>query len=529
MAATSAFLHLDADYVVYGAGAMGMAFVDVLLKESNATIVLVDKQGQPGGHWNSAYSFVKLHQASNYYGVNSKPLERTRGDYFSLASRSEILAYYEEVLRDFMASGRVRYFPMCVCDNPFGSRVFHSLVDKQVVYRVTDRAKIVNATYMATIGPSLSNARERYEVADTVEVVPPNALPQMQQSYDSYVIVGAGKTAMDSIIWLLDSSVNTSRISWIMPRDSWLMIRENVTPNGMSELALDVMLAAQSAASVEELFLHWENIGFVGRIDQSVTPMMNHCAIAAADELEKLRRVTSIVRMGHVLRVEPGQVTLQGGVLSVPGAALYVDCSKTPIAPHPPVKVFDGSTIVLQTIAKCQQVFSAALIAHIEIRGDDEDSKNELCTPVPHPETSQDFVHRMIVSTRNKHAWREAGLDSWLRRSRLNLEAHVPDFRHNMKLLWGLLRSDYASALLRGGVSGVEARFCESLERLLDHQHSPHGGPLREEAPQGAPRREEAPQGAPPRREEAPVVKCSCRSARSGLGASGAWRSVRGG
>lgn len=63
--------YLTADYIVVGAGAMGMAFVDVIMTETLATILLVDNHDQAGGHWNDAYPFVRLHQASAFYGVNS--------------------------------------------------------------------------------------------------------------------------------------------------------------------------------------------------------------------------------------------------------------------------------------------------------------------------------------------------------------------------------------------------------------------------------------------------------------------------
>ena len=64
----------EVDYLVVGAGAMGMAFTDTILHESDATIALVDRLDRPGGHWNHAYPFVRLHQPSAYYGVNSRPL-----------------------------------------------------------------------------------------------------------------------------------------------------------------------------------------------------------------------------------------------------------------------------------------------------------------------------------------------------------------------------------------------------------------------------------------------------------------------
>ena len=43
---------LKVDYLVRGAGAAGMAFTDALVAGSNATVVIVDRNHRPGGHWN---------------------------------------------------------------------------------------------------------------------------------------------------------------------------------------------------------------------------------------------------------------------------------------------------------------------------------------------------------------------------------------------------------------------------------------------------------------------------------------------
>jgi cation diffusion facilitator CzcD-associated flavoprotein CzcO len=65
---------LETDYLVIGSGAAGMAFTDTLIAESDAQVVMIDRRASPGGHWNDAYPFVRLHQPSMYYGVNSLPL-----------------------------------------------------------------------------------------------------------------------------------------------------------------------------------------------------------------------------------------------------------------------------------------------------------------------------------------------------------------------------------------------------------------------------------------------------------------------
>lgn len=51
-----------------------MAFTDVILRESNKRVAIVDRRSTPGGHWNDAYPIVRLHQPIAFYGVNSRAL-----------------------------------------------------------------------------------------------------------------------------------------------------------------------------------------------------------------------------------------------------------------------------------------------------------------------------------------------------------------------------------------------------------------------------------------------------------------------
>lgn len=67
---------VETDYLVVGAGASGMALTDTLVAHSDAEVVLVDRRHGPGGHWLDAYAFVRLHQPSAYYGVESRRATR---------------------------------------------------------------------------------------------------------------------------------------------------------------------------------------------------------------------------------------------------------------------------------------------------------------------------------------------------------------------------------------------------------------------------------------------------------------------
>ena len=106
---------ISTDYLVIGAGANGMAFADTLLSETDASITIVDRNAQPGGHWTVAYPFVRLHQPSAYYGVMSRPLEISPPNadgWAELATGPQIQRYFQAVMDEvFLPSGRVRYLP----------------------------------------------------------------------------------------------------------------------------------------------------------------------------------------------------------------------------------------------------------------------------------------------------------------------------------------------------------------------------------------------------------------------------------
>jgi cation diffusion facilitator CzcD-associated flavoprotein CzcO len=87
----------ETDYLVIGGGATANVFVDTLLGEQpQATVTIVDRRHRPGGHWNDAYPFVRLHQPSAWYGVASQELASGNKDtvgpnrrLYSLASGPE--------------------------------------------------------------------------------------------------------------------------------------------------------------------------------------------------------------------------------------------------------------------------------------------------------------------------------------------------------------------------------------------------------------------------------------------------------
>jgi hypothetical protein len=422
---------IEADYLIVGSGAVGMAFADVLLSETQSSMVILDRHHGPGGHWNDAYPFVRLHQPSAYYGVNSRPLGGDGQDTSRLnpgmsdrATSAELLNYYEQLMRTLVASGRVQYFPMCAYVGDYlSNHTFTSLLGG-VQRGVVVRRKVVDTTHLNTAVPSTHPPK--YAVAPGVQCVPLNELPRLRHRPSGYVVVGAGKTGIDACLWLLDNGVAAQDICWIMPRDAWFVDRANVQPGeafftqSYGGFATQVETVAQ-AESIDDLFARLEATGQLLRLDRMVQPTMYHGAIVSRAELEELRTIRNIVRLGRVRRLEKDSIVLEHGSVPSDGERLYVDCSASGVAQRPSIPVFDGNKITPQMVRALQPTFSSAFIAHVEASVEDEGAKNELCTPIPMSDLPIHWLAMFAVNLSNQYRWsKNTELRDWIERSRLD-------------------------------------------------------------------------------------------------------------
>jgi hypothetical protein len=417
---------LEADYLVIGCGATGMAFTDALIADSDAQVVMVDRRHAPGGHWNDAYPFVRLHQPSAYYGVNSLPLGSETIDrhgpnqgLYERATGPEICAYYSRVMHErLLPSGQVRYFPMCefVGEHRFVSRLSGDH------YEVKVRKKHVDATYLE---PSIPvSYAPPFDVAPEAHCVPPNALPRIAERADGYVIIGAGKTAIDTCLWLLEIGVSPSDIRWIKPRESWLNNRVfsqggELVGTLFEGISLQVEAVAQ-AKSVDDLFARLSTTAQLLRVDDHVTPTMYKGATASTGEIEQLRRITD-VRRGRVRRIERNTIVLDGTTIPTTSRHLHVHCAAPGLNPAPGVPIFTADRITPQPIRTGLIPFNAALVGFVEATRRDVAEKNRLCPPNRLPDVPLDWMRGMLIGMTADYLWsKEPDLADWLERSRLN-------------------------------------------------------------------------------------------------------------
>ena len=417
---------LETDYLVVGAGALGMAFVDALVEHSDADVVMVDRRHRPGGHWLDSYPFVQLHQPSRFYGVNSTPLGQDRiepdgmdAGYYERASGAEICGYFDEIMRHrLLASGRVRFFPMCeyLGDRRFRSRVTGLATDVAV------RRCVVDATYMASRVPATDPAP--FAVAAGMRCVPVGQLTSLAAPAAGYVIVGGGKTALDAICWLLDRGTDPDDVTWIRPRDSWMLNRAFFQPGQSRTLAGTVMQleAMIASASVEEVYERLEEDGMMLRTDRAVVPTMMKGGTVSLGELEQLRRIARVVRLGHVERIEPDRVVLEQGSIPTTSDHLHVHCAASGLSDNPPRTIFTDDLITLQLVTRVGLTLSGALQGFLETTGRTTEEKNRLCLPAAMPHTPFDYLRTVLAGISTEGAWRQApDLQNWMDRSRLNI------------------------------------------------------------------------------------------------------------
>jgi len=421
---------IDTDYLVVGGGASAMAFTDALLHASDARVVLVDRRHRPGGHWLDAYPFVRLHQPSAVYGVSSLPLGQNRIDesgpnagFYERADASEICDYYSRVLDEqFLPSGRVRFLGLHDYrgDDGDGHHVMSLLTGQQTTIRAR---KLVDATYIESEIPS--RHAPSYSVAAGVHLVAPNQLVNLDAPPGGFTVIGAGKTAMDTCNWLLDAGVDPDRIQWIRPRDPWLFDRGSFQPlrlvGSYMQMQAHWVKAAAQAEDGMDFARRLEASGVFLRIDPEVEPEVYRGPIISARELDALRTVKRVVRLGRVRGIDSRRIELEHGDVATQPDALHVDCTAAGVRMAAARPIFAGDRITIQYVTITGAPWSAATLGHLEATRDDDADKNRLAPPVAWSGNASDLLQFCYAAMSGLSArTSEPDLATWSEICRLN-------------------------------------------------------------------------------------------------------------
>jgi hypothetical protein len=302
-------------------------------------------------------------------------------------------------------------------------------------------ARVVDARYREPEIPATTPPP--FAVAEPGMVVPVHRLVSIDRNPSQYVVVGSGKTATDACIWLLGNGVDPDRICWVRPRDPWMLNRAMVQPDPavFTGMVADMFAAAAEAESLPDFFLRLEDAGVMLRIDRAVEPTMARAPTLAQWELDLLRSIEHVVRLGHVRGVGPGLMELDQGIVSLAPDALVVHCAAAGLSDVPAVPIWTEEAITVQPIRSGFPCFGAALSGYVEATRDTDEEKNRLCPGTPYPNSLADFARMNVLGARAAAAFgSEPDIAEWAQRCLLNPARIAPEHRDRPEVVSALER-----------------------------------------------------------------------------------------
>jgi cation diffusion facilitator CzcD-associated flavoprotein CzcO len=230
------------DYLVMGGGYGGLnALAGLKRARPSASVLCVDPRLQPGGSWGDYYPFVKLHAPHPQFGVSGHPWGIA--DPHTLATRAQVLEHFGSFVSsnlppsfEFRAGHEVVGFERAHSGGVV-ARVRRAAGGDGPVEEVRVEAKhLINASGFNYKG-HVSAATDQHSDGSTadLEISPAELLAALAEARGSrtYLIIGGGKTGIDTAVWLgehkpVDASVVmvTGRSKAFFNRDQCLGRKE---------------------------------------------------------------------------------------------------------------------------------------------------------------------------------------------------------------------------------------------------------------------------------------------------------------
>ena len=227
-----------------------------------------------------------------------------------------------------------------------------------------------------------------------------------------YVIVGGGKTALDAICWLLDRGTPADDITWIRPRDSWLLNRKFFQPGDcVMETFEGIVLEIEAVARVR--------VGRGGlRTARGTRGRAARRSVGGPDDDEgrhaqhrrarappagRARRA-SRPRRAHRPRRDRARTRHRSDESRTSARALRDARAERPSARADLHRRHDHAPGACRGSAcACRR----RCIGFVEASGRTTAEKNRLCRPNPWPQTPFDFLRAILLGIRTELAWQD--------------------------------------------------------------------------------------------------------------------------
>jgi hypothetical protein len=179
------------------------------------------------------------------------------------------------------------------------------------------------------------------------------------------------------------------------------------------------------------------------RIDPAVTPTMAKAPTLGRWELDRLRTIDRVIRMGHVREVRSGRLVMDEGEVPIAADALVVHCAASGLQNPPTMPIWGQDAITLQLIRAGFPCFNAALAGYVEATRSDDDEKNRICPPCSYGNSLADWARMQALGYRATVAFgAEPDIRAWSSTVALNPARVLPDLAGHADVTAAIARLD---------------------------------------------------------------------------------------
>jgi hypothetical protein len=226
--------------------------------------------------------------------------------------------------------------------------------------------------------------------------------------------------------------------------------------------------AAAAAESGSDFARRLEAAGVFVRIDPGVEPEAYRGPIISDRELDALRTIERVVRMGKVRGIATNRIELDQGQVSTRQDTVHIDCTAAGVRPAPAQHVFARERITLQYVTIVGAPWSAATLGVVEAARDDDAEKNRLCPPITFSGQASELLQFAYAGMSGLFArTAEPDLAAWAESCRLNPASGAAARIGEPQIAAALtsLMSNFGPAMRNLGLRCAESRSSPSVAR----------------------------------------------------------------
>lgn len=357
------------DYLVIGAGASGMCFVDVILRYTDKSVLLVDRRAGVGGHWRSTYPYATLHIPPARYGIESIPLRSH--------TRQGILDHFERALDYFNTHKQFTFKP--------NTEIHTDDID------LDEYRYIVDARYNQVLQHGSSCVTPW-----SLSVPNPNK---------SYIMFGDMKTCLDTCRMLYQHGCRDLTI--VLKHAQCYYFQDRI-PFNRKRLMMYKYFHRIMPLFVKLTWLFGSSYMFLG-----AKPTHIYSGNMWRDEFEMLKSVEIHVLDAHFCN---GSLYTKDGRQFVSNEkSTIIDCRHSSLTFTKPKPLMNNKSIVLQHIFVNNPCFSTTTIAKLHVFKQHLNIK-----AIKTPNTLQDALQARVTMLNNINHLRQCTIAEIIFQSRLN-------------------------------------------------------------------------------------------------------------